>query len=123
MEAGKEAASFVEAMTKSRVRQCAEDRAARKSEEGQAKQRQAILGKLKNLATGLSLEALREFRDQVDQILGGHLSWNSDARYNGCNRRSFGKAFPIQSWDWNFRPGCPRKSGHPHRFSPKTSQS
>ena len=64
------AASFVKAMKEVRARRSAEARAARKTEAGRAKQRQAFLDKLHNLATGCSPEALREFREQLNQILG-----------------------------------------------------
>jgi hypothetical protein len=63
------AASFVKAMKEVRARRSAEARAARKTEAGRAKQRQAFLDKLHNLATGCSPEALREFREQLNQIL------------------------------------------------------
>jgi hypothetical protein len=66
------AASFVKAMKEARARRSAEARAVRKTEAGQAKQRQAFLGKLHNLAAGCSLEALREFREQLNQILNEH---------------------------------------------------
>jgi hypothetical protein len=63
------AASFVKAMKEVRARRSAEARAARKTEAGQAKQRQAFLDKLHNLAASCSPEALREFREQLNQIL------------------------------------------------------
>jgi hypothetical protein len=63
------AASFVKAMKEARARRSAEARAARKTEAGQAKQRQAFLGKLHDLAASCSPEALREFREQLNQIL------------------------------------------------------
>jgi hypothetical protein len=63
------AASFVKAMKEARARRSAEARAARKTEAGQAKQRQAFLDKLHNLAAGCSPEALREFREQLNQVL------------------------------------------------------
>jgi hypothetical protein len=64
------AASFVQAMKEARARRSAEARAARKTEAGQAKQRQAFLSKLHDLAASCSPEALREFREQLNQILG-----------------------------------------------------
>jgi hypothetical protein len=64
------AASFVKAMKEVRARRSAEARAVRKTEAGQAKQRQAFLDKLHNLAASCSPEALREFREQLNQILG-----------------------------------------------------
>jgi hypothetical protein len=63
------AASFVKAMKEVRARRSAEARAARKTEAGRAKQRQAYLGKLHDLAAGCSPEALRRFREQLNQIL------------------------------------------------------
>jgi hypothetical protein len=63
------AASFVRAMKEARARRSAEARAVRKTEAGQAKQRQVFLDKLHNLAAGCSPEALREFREQLNQIL------------------------------------------------------
>ena len=63
------AASFVQAMKEARARRSAEARAIRKTEAGQAKQRQAFLGKLHDLAASCSPEALRKFREQLNQIL------------------------------------------------------
>jgi hypothetical protein len=66
------AASFVKAVKEARARRSAEARAARKTEAGQAKQRQEFLGKLHGLAARCSPEALREFREQLIQVLDEH---------------------------------------------------
>jgi hypothetical protein len=66
------AASFVKAMKEARARRSAEARAVRKTEAGQATQRQAFLDKLHNLAAGCSPETLREFREQLNQVLDEH---------------------------------------------------
>jgi len=68
-EADAWAAAFVQGMKKARARRRTEELAARKTDEGQAKQRQSLLSVLQSLAAGCSPEALREFRDRMNQIL------------------------------------------------------
>jgi hypothetical protein len=63
------AQKFIKAMNKSRARQRAEERAARRNPE---KEQEAILRKLERLAAGSAPEAVAQLRERIQRLFGAH---------------------------------------------------